>query len=210
MQFLRENKRILFIFLVLPIFFLYLDKKVMMLLKEFRAVCPQVHSLLVRLDPLVYLLYNSLFLLAAIFIALGIVNKYRRGDGYIDEFLRSLLYGIAISGISIQIKHLFGRTRPKLGYDTVFVGPSLKYAYSSFPSGHTTFVFMVSSILSRFYPKYRFLFYGLALWIGFERIEDNAHFPSDVIAGAILGFLIGRFVLYRFGKINFTDYAEKQ
>lgn len=201
MQFLRENKRILYILLVLPIFFLYLDKKVMMLLKEFQTICPQIRSFLVRLDPLVYLLYNSLFLLAAIFIALGIVNKYRRGDRYIDEFLRSLLYGIVISGIAIQIKHLFGRARPKLGYDTVFVGPSLKYAYSSFPSGHTTFVFMLSSILSRFYPKYRFLFYGLALWIGFERIEDNAHFPSDVIGGAILGLLIGRFVIYKvFGK----------
>jgi len=42
------------------------------------------------------------------------------------------------------------------------------------------------------------------------RIEGTSHFPSDVLAGAILGLLIGRFVLFRSGKIDIKDHAVKQ
>lgn len=202
MQFLRDNKRLLYALLLLPVFFLYLDRSVMLWLRSLKNTHAEVSSFLRAIDPAVNLFYYGV-IVAVVFLV--VLKKFIRKDLW-----KTLFAGIIITSLSLQAKHLFGRARPKLGYDTVFAGPSLKYAYSSFPSGHTTFVFMLSNILSSFYPKYRFLFYGFALWVGFERIEDTAHFLSDVIGGAILGLLVGRFVLYKFGKINFTDYAKKQ
>ncbi len=194
MQFLKDNKRLFYALLLLPLFFFYLDRQIMLWLRDFKVDHPEVNLFLQGIDPIVNLLYNASIIMAFLFIVL---KAFFRAD-----LVKTLFYGIITTSIAVQSKHLIGRTRPKLGYDTVFTGPSLKYVYSSFPSGHTTFVFMFSSILSYYYPRYRLLFYGIAVWIGLERIEDNAHFPSDVLGGAILGLLVGRFILYRFAKMS--------
>ncbi len=39
--------------------------------------------------------------------------------------------------------------------------------------------------------------YGLATLVGFSRISLQAHFPSDVFAGAVLGHLVSRYVVLR-------------
>jgi len=202
MQFLRENKRLLYASLILPLFFLYLDRSVMLWLKEYKNTYPFFCSILRGIDPYAISFYY-LMMAIAVFIV-GLKKFVRR------SLWESLTYGLIITSLTIQVKHILGRARPKLGYETIFTGPSFKYVYSSFPSGHTTFAFMFSTILSSYYPRYRFILYGLSLWIGFERIEDSAHFPSDVLAGAILGLLIGRFVLSKSDRIDLNDHAGKQ
>jgi membrane-associated phospholipid phosphatase len=197
MQFLRDNKRLIYALLLLPLFFLYLDRFIMLWLKGLKDTYPSLYSILHAIDPYAIFFYYLMIVFAI--ITVGLRKLVRR------DLWKSLFYGLIITSLTIQVKHLLGRARPKLGYETVFTGPSFKYVYSSFPSGHTAFVFMLSAILSGYYPRYRFILYGLSLWIGFERIEDSAHFPSDVLAGAILGLLIGRFVLFRFGRIEIKD-----
>jgi membrane-associated phospholipid phosphatase len=49
--------------------------------------------------------------------------------------------------------------------------------------------------LSWFYPRGRALFYGLALDVAFQRVIRHDHYPSDVIAGALLAVTIVRSVL---------------
>ncbi|MCX7794036.1 MAG: phosphatase PAP2 family protein [Thermodesulfovibrionales bacterium] len=168
-------------------------------IRDFKINYPQTYVFFLKIDPLANFIYDMLYVIVAYLIILGFINNYRRNREILKRIFRSLSYGLVITILVTQIKHLLGRQRPKLGFETVFYGPSFPntYLYSSFPSGHTTFVFMLATIFSFYLPRFRLIFYILAAWIGFERIEDSAHFPSDVLGGALLGTLIGRFVIYR-------------
>ncbi len=65
---------------------------------------------------------------------------------------------------------------------------------TSFPSGHTIAAWAVASSLAHSYPHHRWLKWGVysaAIAVGALRITANQHFPSDVIVGGTLGYLIG-------------------
>lgn len=64
-----------------------------------------------------------------------------------------------------------------------------------FPSGHTTNAFTVASVIWARYPGWRVPFLALAVATGISMIVLGLHFPSDVIAGAFLGTLLGAFAL---------------
>jgi membrane-associated phospholipid phosphatase len=53
--------------------------------------------------------------------------------------------------------------------------------------------------LAFLYPRGRWLFIGLAALAAFQRIEVQAHFASDVLAGAALGCLVGGLCQLNFG-----------
>jgi len=65
----------------------------------------------------------------------------------------------------------------------------------SFPSGHTSSMFTYATVISHYYgARAGIPAYAVASLVGFSRIEKNKHHLSDVIAGATLGYLIGRTV----------------
>jgi undecaprenyl-diphosphatase len=61
----------------------------------------------------------------------------------------------------------------------------------SFPPGHTTMAFMAQTVLSRVFKKWRAALFMLALSVGFTRIYAGVHHPLDVLAGIIVGIVIG-------------------
>jgi membrane-associated phospholipid phosphatase len=72
--------------------------------------------------------------------------------------------------------------------------PDGSNAYS-FPSGHTATAFAAATVLDRRYGGIvGWAAYGAAAMAGEARIADNHHYLSDVVAGAILGRVIGRYV----------------
>ncbi len=96
------------------------------------------------------------------------------------------------SGLFSQfLKHVFGRARPKL---LDIVGPfhfdafSVNAASTSFPSGHAITAFATCVALACFVPAWRKAFFGIAVLVGLSRIIIGAHFPSDVLAGAAIGW----------------------
>jgi undecaprenyl-diphosphatase len=61
----------------------------------------------------------------------------------------------------------------------------------SFPSGHTMSAFSIALVVSYFYPSLEGTLFFLALSIAVSRIVLGMHFLSDVLAGAVLGVMLG-------------------
>jgi hypothetical protein len=67
----------------------------------------------------------------------------------------------------------------------------------SFPSGHAAQSFALASVVAHEYNKniaYPIAAYGLASLVSFSRLSGEQHFPSDIVAGAAIGWYIGRYV----------------
>jgi membrane-associated phospholipid phosphatase len=106
-------------------------------------------------------------------------------------------------GIGEGIKILAGRQRPFADINTPYNFQLWRgfqdYKYQSFPSGHTIAAFAFASSLTRetqfWAPHAAFyvgtVFYGGASLIGLSRMYNNAHWASDVMAGAAIGTLVG-------------------
>lgn len=84
--------------------------------------------------------------------------------------------------------------------DTFFNGGKSPLHGSSFPSGHTTAVFSVATVVANRYERHRWvpwLAYGFAGVISMSRITTSAHWPSDVFLGAALGYSVGKYEVLR-------------
>ena len=91
------------------------------------------------------------------------------------------------------LKWTIGRLRPNSGFDSDHFD-HFQFKDSSFPSGHTAIAFGVASSLSRDI-KGRWddvALYGAASLTGLARMNDNKHWFSDVIGGAVVGIFAGR------------------
>lgn len=62
----------------------------------------------------------------------------------------------------------------------------------SFPSGHAAGAFLMATLFHHFYPSLSIPFYTTASLIGFSRVYNGVHYPSDVMAGSVLGFCSAR------------------
>ncbi len=116
---------------------------------------------------------------------------FRKKDPKKAKTAKGLFLSIALSGIAVlTLKSIFARYRPKMLIEENLYGFNwfdIGYSVASFPSGHTTTAFAVFVYLALVYRKYALLLWSIALLIGFSRVVLGAHYPSDVIAGAVLG-----------------------
>lgn len=87
------------------------------------------------------------------------------------------------------LKNVFARIRPYIEADfSIIIGAPGGY---SFPSGHTGSSFAAATVLAFAFKKYSVIFYTLAALIGFSRAYLYVHYPTDIIAGAVLGIVFG-------------------
>ena len=73
----------------------------------------------------------------------------------------------------------------------------------SFPSFQAMLAFCAIPILSKEFPKLKKAWIIFAFFVAFSRVYFGLHFMSDVIAGGIIGYLIGMLVIMHEKKINF-------
>jgi membrane-associated phospholipid phosphatase len=104
------------------------------------------------------------------------------------------------------IKRLIGRARPYVAdiMDPYSFAPLIwKSSYASLPSGHATNAFAAAIAIGSLWPKARLPMWIFAVVIAISRVIVNAHFPSDVIAGAFVGVAGALFVRSWYAARNF-------
>ncbi|CBN57217.1 putative PAP2 superfamily protein [Kamptonema sp. PCC 6506] len=127
-------------------------------------------------------------LLLVICLNLGLILLLRN---HRSEALTIAIGALGAVGLNTLLKKLFARTRPQLWERIVDV------RFYSFPSGHAMMSMVIYGLLGYFlasyFPRWRWLIAILTVLlvttIGFSRMYLGVHWPTDVIAGYIAGFV---------------------
>lgn len=112
------------------------------------------------------------------------------------EVIQSSIYSTTLT---VLLKMALGRARPytNIGASSFFNGKFSDDSFLSFPSGHTTIAFSISTVLSR--NTNNSLLKGLAfipaIATGFSRMYQDKHWASDVFLGAVIGYFTAAWVV---------------
>jgi membrane-associated phospholipid phosphatase len=102
-----------------------------------------------------------------------------------------LFLAVGLPGLCFTaVKRLIGRARPLVegGADPFIYRPlGWNVEYASLPSGHATDAFAIAMALGALWPRARPVLWTYAVVIAVSRVVLTAHFPSDVMAGAVVG-----------------------
>jgi membrane-associated phospholipid phosphatase len=136
--------------------------------------------------------FPSFGIMGAFYVGGALLDNYKAKTVAMDAFAASF---ISAGLITSSLKVIAGRSRPDEGDGTYRFQPF--GGHNSFPSGHTTQAFSLASVIAGHYDEWWIdsLAYGIAGGVGLARIEQEAHFPSDVVAGAIIGTVVGKTIV---------------
>lgn len=93
--------------------------------------------------------------------------------------------------ITTVIRYFYHRPRPFVAYDFT---PLISENDFSFPSGHMTFFFALSTVIFMFNRRWGWFFYIVSAIMGIARIIAGVHYPSDIVGGVIIGIIFGYIV----------------
>lgn len=155
--------------------------------------------------------YGALSSVVIIGIVIWVLDGRNR-----QRILDLVAAGIATATVVLGLKMLIGRPRPRLGDPEVILGPfgaypvhaadpetgeiGLRYAWEfwagissdlwSMPSSHTSAAVVLSVFLAALYPRLRGLVIVLATIVACSRVIFGAHYPTDVVVGAAVGYAV--------------------
>jgi undecaprenyl-diphosphatase len=96
---------------------------------------------------------------------------------------------LAADAVSFLIKDSTQRTRPFVAHPQIH--PLYAVHSSSFPAGHAATAFAGAMVLAYVARRAAPVLFLTAALIGFSRVYDGVHYPTDVLAGAALGVVVG-------------------
>lgn len=134
-----------------------------------------------------------IFILAAIAQRVIRPGLYRRATYEIALVSGFIFIGTGIPGlIANLLKRGFGRARPEFFHETgqfQFQHFLNDWSFQSFPSGHATTAVATAFVVGFMLPRYFRLILLIAIMTGVSRIVTGQHYPTDVVAGCVVGML---------------------
>jgi len=129
------------------------------------------------------------FLLFGLFLFL--VKDFKK---YLRMVIESVVAALFARFVIVSfIRWTLPRLRP---FITNNVNLLFEYSGSAFPSGHAAFFFAVATIIYLYNKKIGALFYLGSILIILARVFSGVHWPSDILAGAVVGILSG-YAIYK-------------
>ena len=127
------------------------------------------------------------------------------GKRWIGSAALEMVVALVISTGAAQIlKRLISRSRPYwVSKNLNTYGIDLRDY--SFPSGHTTAAFTVATTFSLYFPKLAPLFVVMALLVAVSRTYLAVHYPTDVLAGMLIGIIVG-YVVHMYVYDNLANW----
>lgn len=149
-------------------------------------------------------------IVAAVFVAHD--RAPRDGTAPRGGFRRGglLLAAPVVAGLLAEVaKMLVRRVRPNLTDGLHVLRPWSDQPFATkdlgLPSSHAVVAFAAATMLARLLPWGAPLWYALAVACAVTRVVSQAHFLSDVIAGALVGYLCAALLWARFGMGSGQD-----
>ncbi|MEK7604627.1 MAG: phosphatase PAP2 family protein [Patescibacteria group bacterium] len=140
------------------------------------------------LDNVIFFLASTLaYVLIALFLII-LVTFVQEQRARLELFTTAFIATVfARFGVTELIRLGYHRPRPfvDLVANPLFTDPAW-----SFPSGHATFFFALSTVVYLSHRGWGVLFFTLSVVMTVARVAAGVHYPSDVIGGAIIGILV--------------------
>ena len=135
------------------------------------------------------------------------------------------LAAVVVWGVSLLFKLGLGRARPRhddpYAFDGMFFGAgdseairnvveTSHYDFASFPSSHTSAAVVLSVFVAMIWPRLGLFALCMAFIVGLSRFAFEAHWASDILGGALIGFLVGYPIIRGFHGIRLLDVVWKR
>lgn len=168
-------------------FILDLDKKLFVLINS-KWTAPWADQFF----PAVTDLHKTPFFKFVMIPILILVFMWRRGikNGLIVFLFCLMAVGASDGFGNYAFKKTVQRARPG---DTAGLQVQARSPYGgySFVSNHATNMFCFASFIAVVFPAASASVYAIAIIVGYSRVYNGVHFPTDVLCGALLGCLFG-------------------
>ncbi len=137
-------------------------------------------------------------------VTLGLaVAGLAAGDSRLVGSAKRVGASLLLAGVTTSVgKIVLGRARPEETLDATSFSPFS--GQDAMPSGHTTMAFaLATSLADEIHRTWASVgLYGLATAVGWSRINDNRHWLTDVVSGALVGITSAKLVSGRWRIFN--------
>ena len=166
------------------------------------------HTIPCSIPVLQFISYSTTFFSIAITLMVLISAFVKKSKAIMKQFFILAAVLIFVLIVSQGLKAIIFRERPFVTHPSI---EKLSEAgSSSFPSGHTLEAFAIAAVLSFLFSKKKITIpvYIWAALVAYSRMALGVHYPSDVLAGIIIGTFIGWIIpcivsrFFSSGKIN--------
>jgi len=111
-------------------------------------------------------------------------------DNYVLETMELSIQSLCVTEVlTVATKKISKRSRPRNNADDPF---DFGYSGDSFFSGHSSGAWSYLTVIASRHPETKFYTYGFACLVSISRLYEDAHWSSDALVGAIVGFNIGK------------------
>lgn len=133
------------------------------------------------------------YILIGLFLVWVFFSHYSRREKITILFVASIATLVARFGVTELIRFFVHRPRP---FVDLSVNQLLTSTEWSFPSGHATFFFALSTVVYLYNKKWGIGFFIATILMTVGRVIAGIHYPSDILAGALIGIAVAVALYY--------------